>query len=331
MIGDGLASLPTRLAAPGWLLLMPLVVVPWLAARADIPWADVGRGGVAKGRFGSSLRGNLPRILRSLAVSLAILSLSRPQRVLGMRVERSTGVAIVILLDRSASMSRPPAGADPQAATRLDEARRLLADFLESRPGDLIGLVAFANWPDTLCPPTLDHPFVSEALGAVSQATRLDDGTNLGDAIAWATRDALSVEAERRVVLLITDGRNEPDRSTVATPLDPQEASALARSLGVVIHAIGIAEPDASIPAVDLDEALLAEIADAAGGRFFVARGSKGLAPILETLDALEKAPIESITRTRYREFWPVLLGCAVAMLVIEWGYRQTSVAPLAH
>lgn len=302
---------PSRLAEPAWLLLAPLAVLPFLLARPALAWPGVGVEGVGRSHPLSRFRGNLPTFLRSLAILLVLLALARPQRPLGARVERSRGVAIVIALDRSASMSRLPPGADGE--TPLKAAVRVLDAFVARRPRDQIGLVGFANWPDTLCPPTLDHAVLRQAIASVTPAARSEDGTNLGDALAWAAKAALSTPAARRVILLITDGRHEPDRAAVTNPLDPIEAARLARELGLVVHAVGIRTPQA-----DLDEPLLAAVAQAGGGRSLVAASPADLGPVIDALDALEPSDLAAIVAARYREDWPIPLIAALASLILS-------------
>src|SRR4029079_14201107 len=109
--------------------------------------------------------------------------------------------------------------------------------FVEGRPDDLIGLVAFANYPDLLWPPALDHARLNEAVRALRSARPGDDGTNIGDAIALGLDALLEAPPKKKVLVLLTDGNNEP---AVPQPLDPEQAAVLARDLGVTLHTIAI-------------------------------------------------------------------------------------------
>ncbi|GIW88977.1 MAG: hypothetical protein KatS3mg108_3301 [Isosphaeraceae bacterium] len=303
---------PIRLAEPAWLILTPLTLAPWWLGRPALTWPALGSDGFGRRNPTTWLRANLPALLRLLAAWLVLLALSRPQRPLGSHIERSSGLALVLTLDRSASMSRPHP--DSSGPTPLQTAIRVLDDFVARRPHDLIGLVAFANWPDTLCPPTLDHAVLRLALRSVTPATRAEDGTNLGDAIAWASHLALATPASRRVLILVTDGRHQPDRSSVPNPLDPLAAASLARELGLIVHTIGVQTPDA-----DLDQPLLAALAAAGGGQFLLAESPEQLSPVLQALDQLEPSPLTALIQTRYQELWPIPLSAALACLVLAW------------
>jgi Ca-activated chloride channel family protein len=187
--------------------------------------------------------------------------------------------------------------------------------------------VAFANEPDLACPLTLDHAFLIASAEALTTARPEEDGTNLGDAVAWSL-DALRGEKDvtRKVVVLLTDGAHDP-ASREPPPLDPVEAARLAASLGIRLHAIAVGEAGGiarslepttglGIPRVvdgpDLE--LLETMTKEGGGRLFLAADPGGLEAAFKALDRLERAPIEAVIRTRYAEHAPVLIATA-AML----------------
>ncbi len=81
-------------------------------------------------------------------------------------------------------------------------------------------MVAFANYPDPTCPPTLDHAFALRAVASLSPAVGPDDGTNMGDAIAWSLDDLRKASATSRVLILLSDGHNDPNRPEPPRPDD---------------------------------------------------------------------------------------------------------------
>jgi Ca-activated chloride channel family protein len=113
---------------------------------------------------------------------------------------------------------------------------------------DLIGLVAFANYPDLVCPPTLDHAFLGDAARALRPARAGDDGTNIGDAIALGLESLLESLPSKKVLVLLTDGNNQP---AVPRPLDPERAATLAHDLGVTLHTIAIGRAGGIVQGVD--------------------------------------------------------------------------------
>ncbi len=99
------------------------------------------------------------------------VAMARPQTVGGRTRVAAKGVAVVVAIDRSSSMKAPDFPDGDRKQTRLDAAKRTLARFISGRPDDSIGVVAFANYPDPTCPPTLDHAFALRAV-AVALARR---------------------------------------------------------------------------------------------------------------------------------------------------------------
>lgn len=311
--------------APLWLVLVPLALWP-LRGEIQKPrllWALDSVS--AKPVF--SMRVLLARAclaLRPLAALAMIGALAQPAWVGGTLVKASNGIAIVLAFDRSLSMAEP-LGSEGESS-RLEAARGAALAFLDGRPSDLIGVDQFANWPDTLCPPTLDHAFVREVIEAIQLASRAEPGTNLGDAIAWSLKTLRETEARRRVIVLITDGRNEPDRSLSHDPLDPSTAATLARDFGVVIHTIGIAPAGSE---AELDAALLGELAQTTGGRFFQVGSPEALRAVFEELDRLEPGRVESRVVTRTQPLAGHLLAAAMGALGLDWLFRRSSLAPL--
>src|SRR5262249_18782468 len=123
--------------------------------------------------------------------------------------------------------------------SRLEAARRTVSRFVAGRPDDLLGLVVFANYPDLIGPPTLDHAFLMEALRRVRPARPGDDGTNIGNAIIWGLRALRVTAPTKKVLVLLTDGENRP----AGPSTDPEAAARLARELGVTLHTIAVGRP----------------------------------------------------------------------------------------
>ena len=234
-----------QFAHPGWLVLLVLVPVPWMLERARprILWPSFAELPPAQRRRTWRLWLRfLPAMLRGLAIGALALALARPQTVGGMIRIAAHGVAIVVALDQSSSMSTVDFTVDQETRriSRLEAAKATFTSFVEGRPDDAIGLVVFADYPDLICSPTLDHRSLVEIVKPIRPARPADDGTNIGDAIAWGLDALRNTTPSKRVLVLLTDGNNEPG---VPHPLDPQRAAELARDLGVVLHTIAIGRP----------------------------------------------------------------------------------------
>lgn len=322
-----------RFAHPGWLVLLVFVALPWFweRRRGRIAWPRLSGFRRAKAGFSPRLALRwLPTLARSLAIAALAVALARPQSVGGVVRIAAKGVAIVVALDQSSSMNTRdfPADLNSRQISRLEAAKETFARFVEGRESDLVGLVVFANYPDLACPPTLDHRFLLETAAAVRSARPGDDGTNIGDALAWSL-DALRLASPpKKVLILLTDGNNEP---AVPDPLDPEKAAELARDLGVTLHAIAIgraggvvqsAEPGTNRPIIaELDGPdlpLLERLAAITGGRSFVATNADALGDVFQTIDELEKSQIEDVIYTRYDERFLPWAALAFGFLILD-------------
>jgi Ca-activated chloride channel family protein len=318
-----------RLAEPSWLFLLALMPLPWLweRARPRIAWSSL-RGFRRAPAAGAGWLRHLPAVVRGLALGALAVALARPQTVGGQTRIAGRGVAIVVALDQSSSMGAVDFPAEDGPISRLEAAKRTFTRFVQGRPDDLIGLVVFANDPDLACPPTLDHAFLLETIRTLRTARPGEDGTNIGDAIAWALDALKAAPPKTKVLVLLTDGVNSPG---VPHPLDPEDGARLARDLGVTLHTIAVGRPGGIVrsrePVTGLaipaevegpDLALLGRLARLGGGRAFVAADVRSLDEVFRTLDALEKSPVRGTVRTRYRERYVPWVGLALALLVLD-------------
>lgn len=314
-----------RLAEPLGLLALILVPLPWIAAgrRPRIAWPTL--DGFRDAR---SIRagwvGYVPGLLRSLAIACLAVALARPQAVGGRERIAARGVAIEAVLDRSSSMATADFPSARGPTTRLEAALATLAEFIAGRPDDLVGVVVFAGIADRLATPTLDHGFVLDAARAIRPARPGEAGTNLGHAIALGLGELKAVKTPKKVLILITDGRDEPPRNESSPPIEPEEAARLAPLLGVTLHTIAVGRGEATgapgepaaDPGPDLER--LERLARLGGGRPFAAADRDALAAVLAEIDRIEKSPLAGTIRTRYREGYPAWIVACLASLVLE-------------
>jgi Ca-activated chloride channel family protein len=323
-------------AQPGWLWVLLLMPLPVLMERARprIAWPSFD-GFPPRFRIGWAWLRPLPAILRGLAIGSLAVALARPQTVGGTTRIAAQGIAIVVALDHSSSMNAAdfPSEHGTERISRLKAAKTTFARFVGGRPDDLIGLVVFADYPDLPCPPVLDHAFLLETIESVRPARQGDDGTNIGDAIAWGLDALLAAPPKQKVLVLLTDGNNEPG---VPQPLDPEEAATLVRDLGVTLHTIAIGpipraargiDPDRERPATSDAEGpnlrLLEQLAKLTGGRSFAATDADALDEVFKTIDALEKSPVRGQETTRYHEHYGLWARRALALVLLSWLLSQ--------
>jgi len=320
-----------RFVNPGWLYLLFLVPLPWIfeRLRTRIAWPTLGAFPPRR-RIGWVWLHRLPAALRGLALGSLVIALARPQTVGGWTQIAGKGVAIVVALDQSPSMNSVdfPTDRGTRLVSRLDAAKATFSQFVQGRPDDLIGLVAFANYPDLTCPPTPDHTLLKDLVDTLHPPGPVDNGTNIGDAMAVGLDALLIAPPKKKVLVLLTDGNNEP---AVPDPVDPEQAAIWARKLGVTIHTIAIGHRGGVVQGVDPQTQfpvtaevtgpnlpLLERLADLAGGRSFVAADADMLTKVFDAVNHLEKSPIRGQILTRYDEIYASFAAAALGFLVLD-------------
>ncbi|MBI5136831.1 MAG: VWA domain-containing protein [Nitrospirae bacterium] len=321
-----------RFAEPWWLLLLlPLALAgfaAWRSERARVlahpTLAGLVRAGLPAGRM-ARLR-HLPLVLRLLAAALLVVALARPQAGVTGGVVTHHGVDVLIALDISGSMSLQDFDPD-----RITVAKQVVAGFVQGRPHDRLGLVVFAGAAYTQVPLTLDHRVFLELLDQVHLGL-VADGTAIGSALATAVGRLKDSDARSRVVVLLTDGANN------AGEIDPVTAADLARQVGIRVYTVGVGRNGwitqmrddplrGRIPVrvrSDLDEALLQQVAEVTGGRFFRAQDEAALRDIYQRIDALEKSAFTAQPYLDYSDRYGPPLAGALALLLLEWTLSAT-------
>jgi Ca-activated chloride channel homolog len=264
-----------------------------------------------------------------LAWILLCVAAARPQQ-LGEAVQPpQVGRDLMLALDLSGSMSEPDMELGGRPVDRLTAAKAVLADFLERRAGDRIGLLVFGRRAYALTPLTLDRDSVREQLSD-SVVGLAGQETAIGDAIGLAVKRLRAQPAEQRVLILLTDGVN------TAGALDPRKATELARSEHVRVHTIAFGG-DGSLSVFgfklpmpgagdEVDESTLRSIAEQTGGRFFRARDTAQLVDIYAEIDRLEpiRRPGKAVRPKLERYAWPLAGAFACALLAFAWPRRRT-------
>lgn len=268
---------------------------------------------------------HLPFILRMLALVCLIVALARPQKRNDEEMVSGEGVDIILCVDVSGSML-----AQDLTPNRLEAAKNVAANFVDSRPTDRIGLVIFSGESFTLTPITTDKAVLKTQIFSVRSGL-LEDGTAIGSGLATSVDRLRSSKSKSKVVILLTDGENNGGM------IDPNTAKEIAKSIGVRVYTIGVGTDGyAPIPVqtlggivmqrekVNIDEKLLKQIADETGGKYFRAKDNEGLANIYAEIDKLEKSRIEVTALKRYTEkFFPFALAAAL-LLFLELILRTT-------
>ena len=321
------SSLPFDGFAWPWLLLaLPL---PWLSRRLLPPARSA--AAALKVPYGARLdaiagtsghaRGGGVGVLAWLAWALLCVAAARPQQLGAPVAPPQAGRDLMLAVDLSGSMSDEDMALGGGLVDRLTAAKAVLADFLDRREGDRVGLIVFGQKAYALTPMTLDLDSVRQQLddSVVGLAGR---ETAIGDAIGLAVKRLGRQPAQQRVLILLTDGVN------TAGLLDPIKAAELARDNGVRIHAIAFGGSGGGISVFglpiqlpgggeDIDEATLKRIAQLTGGKEFRARDTEQLAGIYAEIDRLEPVQREGQrVRPRIERYpWPLSAALAIGLL----------------
>jgi Ca-activated chloride channel family protein len=324
-----------RLAEPAYLWL--LLALPFLAlllgrlgGRVTLryPSLDVAR------RVGRGTRSRLARwmpALRVLPLAALVVALARPERVETSREVQASGVDLVLAVDLSSSMNALDLETDGARRDRLAVVKDVVRDFIASRPGDRIGLVAFAGAPYLVSPPTLDHDWLLANLDRL-QTGLVEDGTAIGAGLAASVDRLRDEPGTSKLVVLLTDGVNN------AGKIHPDLAAEAASALGTKVYTVGVGtRGEAPTPVtdeagntrvvmakVDVDEPLLRRIADATGGAFFRATDAESLRAVYDAIDRMEKTTRTIATSEQTVPLFHLAVLPAALLLAIELALRFT-------
>ncbi len=227
-----------RFLQPEWLWLLSLLpVVMLLRGRrgpvAAVEFSDVGLAR-AVARSSRARIGHWVWLLPLLAGALMIVGLARPQRAHSRTEVTANGIDIVLGLDVSGSMQALDFLVDNRRVNRIEVVKSVVSKFIDERPSDRIGLIAFAAAPYLVSPLTLDHDWLQQNLERVSTALAGEDGTAIGSAIAASVNRLRTTNAKSKVVILLTDGMNNTGK------ISPLAAAEAAKAMGVKVYTIGV-------------------------------------------------------------------------------------------
>lgn len=315
-----------------WLLLLIPVAAAWYFIKRNRQLAELRissiKGFKAQRSILPTLRHGL-FLLRILALAFFIIAMAKPRSTdVTTRTSSTQGIDIVLAIDISASML-----ARDLKPNRLEALKEVAAEFIKGRPSDRIGLVVYAGESFTLTPVTSDKAVVLRALEELEYNTVIENGTAIGMGLATSVNRLKDSNAKSKVIILLTDGVNNSGF------IDPKIASELAREYEIKTYTIGLGSsgmalsPIGILPngqfqygmaRVEIDEALLQEIAKTTGGQYYRATDNEKLEEIYEEIDSLEKTEIEEFTFTNFEERFRPFLLLGGLFLIMELFLRFT-------
>src|SRR5256712_9152163 len=131
-----------------WLLLLLLAVplLAYLRGKRGPAAALTFSSTSALHQIGKQSAACVGKFLRALVLAtlaIFVIALARPQLGKSLTQVEASGIDIMLVLDVSNSMLAKDFTIGGQEATRLDAVREVTRKFIEGRPNDRIGMIAF--------------------------------------------------------------------------------------------------------------------------------------------------------------------------------------------
>lgn len=317
------------------LLLLLLPLMAWLKGKRGHPPSFIYSSvqlvrpvlNVTRSRAGGFLTA-----LRWLALALLIIALAQPRLTKSQTKVSASGIDIAVAIDLSGSMASEDFEVKGGRVNRLAMAKSVLKGFIEERPNDRIGLVAFGTQAYIAAPLTLDHDFLLKNLERLELGAINGNQTAIGSGLSTAVNRLRELKSKSKIVILMTDGVNNAGK---VAPLTVAEA---AQTLGIKVYTIGVGKRgEAPMPArdmfgrkvyqmqpVDIDEETLQKIANMTGGKYYRADNSEKFEAIYAEIDKLEKSEAEVKKFAQHRELFSLFIAPGFALLLCELVLRHT-------
>lgn len=262
----------------------------------------------------------VPTALRWVAIVLLVVAFARPREGVAVALIPQEGIDLVAVVDVSSSMNTVSLEGG-RRITRLSAAKFVLNDFVTSLDGDRIGLVVFQSSALTLSPLTYDYTALKRRIVGLSSGL-VPDGTAIGLGLTEGLVLLSDSPAQSRVIVLLTDGRNNRGR------ISPSTAAQAAEALGVTLYTIGFglfgtgggSGGGGVVPlgTGETDARTLRALAELTGGQYFDARTQSELLEAYRTIGDLERSRLGDREFTSFNEFAPWLIGSALILLGLE-------------
>ena len=286
----------------------------------------------------------VPPLCLHLALSSLIIALSQPQVEVARQRQDRQGIAIQVLIDVSSSMDISMDYGD-EKLSRMEIAKKVVEEFisgdgkeLTGRPDDLIGVITFARYADTICPMTLGQDALVYMVREITINNRPnEDGTAYGDATALAAayledkeKDDDDDAIKSKIVILLTDGENNCGEH------EPKKAMVLAKEWGIKIYTISIqsepfiektktTEGEFLMPEdPSASDQLLEQMALETGGIFRKAYDFDSLQAVYKEINSLEKTKMKAVNYTDYDPYFDYFVMLTMLFLLIKYVLSAT-------
>ncbi|RJG11072.1 VWA domain-containing protein [Pseudomonas cavernicola] len=308
-----------QLDYPWLLVLLPLALLGYrylneyreARSAVRVPFFTAMSRAIGQTPSQSGARGSNWQLLLNLLVwALLVVAVARPVWV-EKPIEQTQPVRdLMLAIDISQSMEATDyTNANGQRVDRLTAVKQVVQGFIDKRKDDRLGLIVFGTGAYPQAPLTLDHASLSILLDEIGIGMA-GPNTAIGDAIGLTIKMLESAQEKDKVLILLTDGND------TGSAIPPQHAAEMAANKGIVIHTIGIGDPQATGDSkVDLDA--LQQISRSTGGRFFRAEDSDALNQVYATLDSITPHEVQKLSHQPKRDLFWIPLGAAVGLLAL--------------
>ena len=316
-----------------WLLaLLPLLAL-WRGRKGRVAAVEYSNVELARtvARETRSRPARWTTMLRLLVGALLIVGLARPQWGHGRTEVQASGVDLMLALDVSGSMEALDFNLGNQPASRVEVVKSVVSKFIEARPNDRIGMIAFAGAPYLVSPLTLDHDWLKQNLERVKVGL-VEDSTAIGSAITTCVNRLRNQPSKSKVEIQLNDLMTNAGKESTHT------AAEASRDKGVKVYTIAAgSQGEAPVPIkdqfgnqqivmakVDVDEETLKKIADETGGKFFRATDTDSLRKIYASIDHMEKTTHHVKKFESYHELFALAAVPGLLLLGLTLGLEQT-------
>jgi len=260
---------------------------------------------------------------------LVILAAMRPIWYVSPTPFTTSGKDMILAVDLSGSMQKNDMYLGGDDVARLTAVKSVVADFIEQRKGDRMGLVVFGSQAFLQSPLTYDLHTVKTLLNE-AEIGMAGNNTAIGDAIGLTLKHRKQNQQSQSVLILLTDGSNTDGE------VDPIEAAQMAAKMGLKIYTIGVGrvEHRTGLDAFfnssksDMDLTSLRKIAELTNGQFFLANDTKQLKAIYQEINTLESVE-HQVNSYRLRTelyAWPLGSALLLSLLMGWWQLRKAGI-----
>lgn len=265
------------------LFLLPLPVMAWwllppLAANAVLPVPAPIRNLIA-GLSDEAQRRHQGRPedlwLKALGWALLVIAFAGPQTRESILLT-PTGRDLMVAVDLSASMEEKDVAVNGVGTPRYLVVRNLVSDFIKTRRGDRVGLIAYGHEAYLIAPLSYDVDAVADTLDELEIGLS-GHRTDLGRAIGLAVKTFDPEQTASRVLVLMSDGEDNSGELT------GPDAADYAAEHDIRIHTVGFASK------IESDGAdILRRIAHNTDGEFFWAQSAPDLIATSRQISRIE-------------------------------------------